>query len=351
MAPYIDPTLINATGGVTPVNSNSPNTEFGAGQVVNSEEGTDENSQVAANFDEIIEGATEEEMSLLSNIKDSITTYDTRIQEHITAIRNKENEKEELKKQLEMLNAQMAFESDPDARKSIQGKISSKNSEITSKISEIISESNAMVNTFKQRDTAAKRYSSTAEKTRTNAQKRTEQEEALQQLQSEQASGVGSTGNNYNSGNNSGVNATKLETKADFAAYGFTTDDQINRFKQLTPEMQTATIGLIDYAHANGLKVSVTSSYRSNAEQQALYNDDLASHGGAPSGFVAKPGSSNHEMGIAVDIKIEGADMHNKNDPKCKLLGEYWIGQGYRWGGVWTSANEPWHFDLKSSYA
>ena len=41
---------------------------------------------------------------------------------------------------------------------------------------------------------------------------------------------------------------------------------------------------------------------RDSARQQYFWDKDLAEHGGKPSGFVAKPGTSWHEFGLAVDI-------------------------------------------------
>lgn len=137
------------------------------------------------------------------------------------------------------------------------------------------------------------------------------------------------------------MSADSLNKEKAFDSVGSDIDtSQIKRFDKLTPEMQTAVIQLLSYAKENGLNVTVTSSYRSYEEQVNLYNTSRP-------GYAAKPGSSQHEFGKAIDIKIEGGDSDNKNDPKFKLLGDYWTSLGYNWGGTWSGANEPWHFDLR----
>lgn len=55
-----------------------------------------------------------------------------------------------------------------------------------------------------------------------------------------------------------------------------------------------------------GKPVHVTSGYRDISLQRALYQRDVAAHGGVPSGEVAAPGHSQHEVGTAADIWIEG---------------------------------------------
>lgn len=53
--------------------------------------------------------------------------------------------------------------------------------------------------------------------------------------------------------------------------------------------------------------IQVTSGQRSNAEQQALWEKDLASNGGKPTGRVARPGHSAHETGLARDVYVPPA--------------------------------------------
>ncbi|ONI47803.1 hypothetical protein AN643_03900, partial [Candidatus Epulonipiscioides saccharophilum] len=75
---------------------------------------------------------------------------------------------------------------------------------------------------------------------------------------------------------------------------------------------------MFDDARENGIYPVVTSGYRTNADQQRIYDDRIEQHlseGYTKSealeltkNFVANPGTSEHEMAIAVDI---GGDWVN----------------------------------------
>lgn len=56
-----------------------------------------------------------------------------------------------------------------------------------------------------------------------------------------------------------------------------------------------------------GKSVHVTSGYRSTVKQKALYDEAVAKYGSKKAGdHVAPPGNSQHELGTAADIYIEG---------------------------------------------
>ena len=60
--------------------------------------------------------------------------------------------------------------------------------------------------------------------------------------------------------------------------------------------MQTA-------AAKDGVRLMLSSAYRSTADQQAIYNSYLRSHGQAyVNNYVALPGTSEHQTGLAIDI-------------------------------------------------
>ena len=78
-------------------------------------------------------------------------------------------------------------------------------------------------------------------------------------------------------------------------------------------------------AAAAGIRLPLNSSFRSNAEQQALYNKY-----GSPR--AAKPGYSNHEGGLSVDINVN-AKISN------------WLkANAAKYGFKNDVANEPWHW-------
>lgn len=63
-------------------------------------------------------------------------------------------------------------------------------------------------------------------------------------------------------------------------------------------------------AAALGYEVEVCSGYRDIAHQQRLYDENLRKNGGTPTGSVAKPGSSAHNWGIAVDLMVSGNGVY-----------------------------------------
>ncbi|MFC3962708.1 M15 family metallopeptidase [Nocardia jiangsuensis] len=91
-------------------------------------------------------------------------------------------------------------------------------------------------------------------------------------------------------------------------------------------------------AHAEGVPLSITSGYRGPAEQQALWDDGLATYGGPDEArrWVLPPDESTHVSGDAVDVgPLEGAQWLEAN--------------GYRWGLCRTFDNEWWHFELAAA--
>jgi hypothetical protein len=81
-----------------------------------------------------------------------------------------------------------------------------------------------------------------------------------------------------------------------------------------------------------GGSIQVVSGYRSYASQAALY----ANRANNPNP-VAVPGTSKHEQGLAVDLRISGVSASTVG-----ALGE---SMGLRWGGRFSKP-DPGHFEL-----
>lgn len=82
-------------------------------------------------------------------------------------------------------------------------------------------------------------------------------------------------------------------------------------------------------------RVFVVSGLRSSAEQSALWADAVREHGGpeAADDWVARPGTSKHELGLAVDL---GGDLALARE----LIARFGLPLGS------PLQNEPWHFEL-----
>lgn len=99
--------------------------------------------------------------------------------------------------------------------------------------------------------------------------------------------------------------------------------------KGLDPEFDSALLRLIK---DSGGKISVGSGYRSIAEQTKIYN--LWRAGKHPAPRVAKPGSSNHNFGLAADLKF--AD---------RAARAYAHANAARYGLRFPMGDEPWHVE------
>ncbi len=82
-----------------------------------------------------------------------------------------------------------------------------------------------------------------------------------------------------------------------------------------------------------GKKVSITSGFRSRAEQTRLYNLYKAGKGN----LAAKPGTSKHESGNAADCSVGGVNLGS--DPKARAA-------ALEVGLCFPVPGEPWHIQV-----
>ncbi len=119
------------------------------------------------------------------------------------------------------------------------------------------------------------------------------------------------------------------------------TANTVNAFEKLADTMVKET----------GLRIFVTSSYRSYDYQSQLYNGYVAKHGQKEADrFSAKPGHSEHQTGLALDLIAEGGTMMTFGEtPQSK-----WVSQNaHRFGFIIRYLEgkeditgymaEPWH--------
>lgn len=129
----------------------------------------------------------------------------------------------------------------------------------------------------------------------------------------------------------------------------------VNR-QPMRQEVATALVAMFAAGKAEaGLEFSVQSAYRSYESQVRVYNDDVARNGQAYADTdTARPGHSEHQTGLAVDISAVPA--------KCSLAacfaqtpqGEWLAANAWRFGfllrypadkvPVTGFTFEPWHF-------
>lgn len=102
---------------------------------------------------------------------------------------------------------------------------------------------------------------------------------------------------------------------------------------RLHPVLEAAVTRLLE---ASGNRITVVSGLRSFEEQNDLWEEALREHGSveAADDWVAPPGTSMHERGLAVDL---GGDLDLVRDLIERL----------RLPLVSSLAHEPWHFELR----
>jgi D-alanyl-D-alanine carboxypeptidase len=129
--------------------------------------------------------------------------------------------------------------------------------------------------------------------------------------------------------------------------------------KRAYPDLQQ----MMDDARAQGLSPFICSSYRTQAKQQKLFNNEVMSYQQQSSSqeeaeekasfWVARPGTSEHQMGLAVDIVATSHQLLDESQEKTAEQ-QWLIENCYKYGFILRYPNdknqitkvgyEPWHY-------
>lgn len=115
------------------------------------------------------------------------------------------------------------------------------------------------------------------------------------------------------------------------------------------PVVKESALELVRRAYKEKIYLFITHGHRSNAEQQALYNKGRRGIAGEAIVTNAKPGSSYHNYGLAIDYVLSNetgaAAYWNVND---KWIRAAQIGKslGFSWGGDWKSFKDYPHLEM-----
>jgi hypothetical protein len=105
---------------------------------------------------------------------------------------------------------------------------------------------------------------------------------------------------------------------------------------RLDADLRAAFVSARADAAGAGVVLQVNSGWRSAGHQQRLFDEAVAHYGSEEEAarWVARPGTSVHESGDAVDVGPE--------------TGAAWLaGHGAAYGLCRVYDNEPWHFELR----
>jgi len=124
--------------------------------------------------------------------------------------------------------------------------------------------------------------------------------------------------------------------------------------QRIYPQLQS----MFDAAREEGLYPIVASGYRTRSEQEALYQEKIAAYQAEGDSeaeakeeaelWVAVPGTSEHELGLAVDINADGIRSAGQAvyDWLAENAHKYGFINRYPWDktDITGIANEPWHY-------
>lgn len=116
-----------------------------------------------------------------------------------------------------------------------------------------------------------------------------------------------------------------------------------NKVLTLHPKVRDKVTEFINKAEAQGIKLRVTSAYRTHAEQTALYEQGRTKPGKIVTN--AKAGESSHNFGTAIDVVpiVNGVADWNTDWNKIAVIGK---SLGFSWGGDWKSFKDKPHFEM-----
>lgn len=115
----------------------------------------------------------------------------------------------------------------------------------------------------------------------------------------------------------------------------------------LNPNLQGLAQQLIELAKREGIQLIITSGYRSNEEQEKLYQQGRTTKG--PVVTHAKPGSSKHNHGLAFDVAPldkNGKPHWPEDEALWEKIGRIGESLGLKWGGRWAGFKDRPHFEL-----
>jgi len=112
----------------------------------------------------------------------------------------------------------------------------------------------------------------------------------------------------------------------------------------LDPRFASAVWDMLQAANADGVNLQITSAYRSPEVQAQLYENALAKYGDEATArkWVAPPGRSQHNRGMAVDFAGPGGLLRDANSPEAQ-----WIAANADRFGLAVPMNwEPWQVEM-----
>ncbi len=131
------------------------------------------------------------------------------------------------------------------------------------------------------------------------------------------------------------------DTKTVIGNSGLMTVAAVGNGQYMRPDAAAAFNRMVDAAAQAGVTILAGSGFRSVAQQTALYAAYIARAFTYPT--VAKPGTSNHGNGTAMDVAVAPGVSVHYGTPQYHWLEENAGGFGFSWDEG-QKVDEPWHW-------
>lgn len=113
------------------------------------------------------------------------------------------------------------------------------------------------------------------------------------------------------------------------------------------PRLQVLAAKLVEECNKQGLKIAIGETYRTVAEQDALYAQGRTKPGNKVTNAPGSTYSSYHQWGTAFDIyRNDGQGAYNEARNFFGRVGAIGVSIGLEWGGNWKSPVDKPHFQL-----
>ena len=141
---------------------------------------------------------------------------------------------------------------------------------------------------------------------------------------------------------------------ADLVKIKYFVSDRSETTRYMRAEAAEAFHNLVDKAAANGIELKMTTAYRSYNFQKILFDNYVAKEGEeAANQYSARPGQSEHQTGLSVDVSSPSVGYQLSDDYGKTEEGKWLAENAYRFGFVIRFPKgkeeitgyqyEPWH--------
>ncbi|MDU4889101.1 MAG: M15 family metallopeptidase [Clostridium sp.] len=132
------------------------------------------------------------------------------------------------------------------------------------------------------------------------------------------------------------------------------TKDRSNEQNLVRADIADDVEAFLGAAKEAGHEMFLSSGYRSYNLQSLFYNNDLQSNGGVETGYVAAPGTSEHHLGLAIDLTSHNVNLDLTDEFENTPEGQWALNNAYKYGfilrykadkeDITGYKYEPWHY-------